>query len=116
MTHQEIIGSNIKAYRERMRLTQEDVAGYLKIQREMVSYYENGTREVPMDSLKKLSDLFGAELHDLMEENASMSTANIAFAFRAEGLSAEDLNVISDFKKIVRNYLKISDLREKNER
>lgn len=116
MTHQEIIGSNIKAYREHMRLTQEDVAGFLKIQREMVSYYENGAREVPMDNLKRLSELFGIELYDLMEEYAAMSTANIAFAFRAEGLNAEDLEVVSDFKKIVRNYLKISELKDKNER
>lgn len=99
-----------------MRLRQEDLAGYLKIQREMISYYENGTREIPIENLKTLANLFGVELYDLMEENAAMSTANIAFAFRAEGLSAEDLSVISDFKKIVKNYLKIAELKEKNER
>ncbi len=110
------IGANIKAYREGMRLRQEDIASYLNVQREVISYYENGTREISMENLKKLSDLFGVDLHDLIEENYAMKTANVSFAFRAEGLSTHDLNVISEFKKIVKNYLKISELREKNER
>lgn len=112
----QIIGKNIRTYRERMGLRQEDVANYLGVQREMVSYYENGTREVPLNNLKRLSELYGIDLYDLMEENATISAVNTVVAFRTENLTGEDLNVISDFKKIVMNYLKLSELKEKNER
>jgi len=111
------IGSNLKAFREAMSLSQEDVAKYLDIQRELISYYENGSRQAPLDILEKLASLFGVELYDLMQEGHTSSTkANLAFAFRTNALSAADLHVISDFKKIVRNYIKLVDLKEKNER
>lgn len=112
----QIIGKNIRTYREKMGLRQEDVANYLGLQREVVSYYENGTREVPMNNLKKLSELYGIEIYYLMEENAALNAVNSVVAFRTEGLTSDDLNVMSDFKKIVMNYLKLSELKEKNER
>src|SRR5690242_3036344 len=113
MANSVIIGANIKAYRERMNLNQEDVANYLGVQREVISYYENGSREISIENLKKLSNLFGVELYNLIEQNATISQANIAFAFRANQLSTDDLKAIADFKKIVNNYIKIKELKGK---
>lgn len=109
------IGKNIKSFREKMGLSQDELAKFLKVQREMVSYYETGVREVPVENLKKLADLFGVEMYDLIEQDELASKANVAFAFRAQGLSDHDLGVISDFKRVVMNYIKLIQIKDKNE-
>ncbi|TAF73190.1 MAG: XRE family transcriptional regulator [Bacteroidetes bacterium] len=106
----QILGNNIKLFRERLGLSQENMAQYLGVKREMVSYYENGVRTPNVDILKKLADLFGVEEIELLEEASDTKTANMAFAFRAEGLNNTDLENIAKFKKIVKNYLKIVKL------
>lgn len=104
------IGPIIKAYREKMQLSQEVVAEFLKIKREVLSYYETDSRETPLEVLEKLSDLFGIGLDEFFEEDENQIKANIAFAFRADEILPEDLNSISAFRKVVKNYFKLVDL------
>lgn len=106
-------GELIKAYRERMGLSQEAVASFLGIKRETLSYYENspdGRPDAPLEVLEKLADLFGVDLSDFFEEDTKQLKANLAFAFRAKDLKDSDLNEIARFRKVVKNYLKIIDL------
>lgn len=105
----------LKRYREYRGFTQETVAQHLKISREMLSYYETGSREPGIDLLEKLADLYGVELLDLVEENPDLATVNLAFAFRSENLQMEDMQQISDFQKIIKNYLKMVLLEEKHD-
>jgi transcriptional regulator with XRE-family HTH domain len=93
-----------------MGLTQDALAKYLDISREMISYYETGVREMPVEALLKLGDLFGCELTDLLEDNPSALNACLAFAFRADQLEDQDLTTIAEFKKIVKNYLTLINL------
>ena len=60
------IAKNIQEFRKRMNLSQEDLAEYLGVKREMISYYENGSRPIAMDKLIKLSDLYVVEISDLI--------------------------------------------------
>ncbi len=106
----QILGNNIKLLRERLGLNQENMAQFLGVKREMISYYENGIRMPNVAILKKMSDLFGVDEIELLEEASDNKTANMAFAFRAEGLTNTDLENIAKFKKIVKNYLKIVKL------
>lgn len=103
-------GQIIRAYRDKMSLSQEDLSSFLCIKREMVSYYENDTREVPREILEKLSNLFGIDLSDFFEEDEAQIKANVAFAFRANEIVAGDLNGIAEFRKIVKNYFKLIQL------
>ncbi|MEN6464468.1 MAG: helix-turn-helix transcriptional regulator [Syntrophaceae bacterium] len=109
-----IIGYNIKSLREKRKLRQEDIASFLGVSREMVSYYESGARNIPLDTVNRLADFFQVELEDLLEENPDLRKANIAFAFRAGELGPEDFQTVSDFHKIVKNYIKIKSLCEKH--
>lgn len=106
------IGKILKQFRERMGLTQAVVADFLGIKREVLSYYENDTREAPIEILEKLAHLYGIELTDFFEENENLMQANIAFAFRAENLSEEDLTQIASFRKIIKNHFKLLELKE----
>ncbi|UKJ06309.1 helix-turn-helix domain-containing protein [Solitalea lacus] len=103
-------GAILKAFRERNNLSQESVASFLEVKREMLSYYENDSRVAPLDVLEKLADLYGAELADFFETDNDQIQTNIAFAFRAEGIQESDLHQIAQFRKIVKNYFKLIEL------
>ncbi|WP_026903896.1 helix-turn-helix domain-containing protein [Pedobacter glucosidilyticus] len=111
MNHASILSKNIVAFRKHMGLTQDALAQFLGIHREMISYFESDSREPSAEILLKLADLFGCELEDLLEDNPEAINACLAFAFRAEELAAEDLATIAEFKKIVKNYLTLSNLK-----
>jgi transcriptional regulator with XRE-family HTH domain len=110
MTPDKIIGNNIKAYREINGFTQESTAKFLGVKREMISYYENGTREIPFQTLSRLSDLYGVDMADFYEEDESVVKENVACAFRTDGIESIDLESISNFKAVVKNYLKMNNL------
>lgn len=104
------IGLIIKGLREKYGYTQERVADFLGIKREMISFYENGEREVPVEVLESLSNLFGVELEAFFVDDVNEAVAQVAFAFRKDDLSASDMEHLAAFGKIVKNYLKIKKL------
>jgi transcriptional regulator with XRE-family HTH domain len=104
------IGSNIKKIRERLGYTQDDLANYLKVQRPVISYIENGDRDCNFDHLEKLAALFNVDLSDLLEENAELQMLNYAFAFKTSQLTPVDLESIADFQLVVKNYMKMKNL------
>ena len=107
-------GAILKAFREGNNLSQEEVASFLGIKRELLSYYENDSREAPVDVLEKLANLYGADLADFFETETNQIKTNIAFAFRANGIEESDLDQIAQFRKAVKNYFKIIELENKN--
>lgn len=110
MTPDIIIGKNIKSYREINGFTQDTVANFLGIKREMISYYENGTREVPFEVLNRLSDLYGVDMADIFEEDEVLTKEKVVCAFRTEGFDSADLETMAQFKAVVKNYLKMNHL------
>ncbi|WP_304065250.1 helix-turn-helix domain-containing protein [Pedobacter glucosidilyticus] len=111
MSQTSVLSKNIVAFRKHMGLTQDALAQFLGVQREMISYFESGSREPSAEILLKLADLFGCDLEDLLEDNPEAINTCLAFAFRAEDLAVEDLATIAEFKKIVKNYLTLSNLK-----
>jgi len=110
MAIEKTIGRNIKVFREAQALTQDQLADFLGIKRPMISYYENGEREVPMPHLDKLANLFGLDIGALMEENTENIKSDLAFAFRADGMDTSDIKEIANFKKVVKNFLKMQQI------
>ena len=104
---QEIVGHNVRQFRERLGFTQAAVADYLGIAREQISYYETGARPVPTDHLQRLADLFGIDAYDLLEAETAQQQVNVALAFRADDFTAQDLSSIASFRRVVNNYLKM---------
>jgi transcriptional regulator with XRE-family HTH domain len=110
MNQDQIIGKNLQALRQKLGFTQEQVAAYLQINREEVSYYENGNRTASTKILIQLANLYGVDEYGFFEEDLDLAKVNLALAFRAESIKAEDLAQIAKFKKIVRNYLGMKNL------
>ena len=105
------IGGNIQGYRLLQGLTQQQLAEYLGVTRELVSFIEGGKRDISISKLNKLADLFGIELGDLLEEDREIQDVNLALAFRSEDTEV-DLENVASFRRIVLNYLKIERLRD----
>ncbi len=100
------IGRNIVLIRKAQGLTQSNLASYLGVSREQISNYERGVRDISVTELNKLSELFGVELSDLLEDDLEIQKLNLAFAFRS-GNNNEDLESVAAFKKVVMNYIKM---------
>jgi transcriptional regulator with XRE-family HTH domain len=110
-----IIGRNVKSYREKLHYTQDAIANFLGVKRELISYYENGKREIDLIKLEKLADLFNIELQNLISEDSAVKELDFAIAFRTEGLDDSDLTKISEFQKIIMNFTKMQALLVKND-
>lgn len=110
MLDNKVIGQNLKAIREGLALNQDYVANFLEIKREMLSYYETGARPTPIPILMKLADLYGYELKDLMNDKPNASRLNAAFAFRADDIQQDDLEVLALFKRVARNYIRLKEI------
>lgn len=114
MESKAIIGRNIKACREKLHYTQEMLANYLGIQREVVSYYENGRRAIELSLLERLADLFGVDLEALLTDEVMLDSIDPAIAFRLQGFTSSDLIKISEFQRIMKSYRKMIKLETEN--
>jgi len=104
------IGGNIRKYRELQELNQIQLANYLGVTRELISLIESGKRDISIENLSRLADLFGIELSDLLEEDNEVREVNLALAYRSNDANV-DLESIASFKRIVLNYKKLESLR-----
>ncbi|WP_422106802.1 helix-turn-helix domain-containing protein [Winogradskyella sp.] len=105
----EIIGRNLKAIRERMGFSQDSLADALGIARSNIANFESGRRMIPLVHIPKLAALLGIKPNDLLVKDESQIELNEVFAFKADNITKDDLKSISDFKKIVSNYLELVD-------
>lgn len=108
-----IIAKNIKLMREVSDFTQENIASFLGINRSAYSNYELGTRELPLEYMEKLADLYGCDAYTLYEENPDVVKNMLTTAFRVDNLSADDMAQVAAFKRMVKNSLMMDNLLSK---
>ncbi|MFH0841461.1 MAG: helix-turn-helix transcriptional regulator [Bacteroidota bacterium] len=106
-----IISKNIRDLRVKYGYTQAFIAEYLNLTSAAVNQYENDARTIPTSVVEKLALLFDVEEYDLFEENPEKRQLISSFAFRAGELSAQDMQSVSKFKKVILNYLNMSSAR-----
>ncbi|CAM4322170.1 helix-turn-helix transcriptional regulator [Paenibacillus alkaliterrae] len=96
------LGAKLRTARESCDLTQSKAAQYLGIARELISYYENGTRQIDLLTLNKLSNLYGFPVEHFLS-NESQDDSTVALAFRSNGLSETDLDVLARANEFLHN-------------
>ena len=99
-----MLSKNIRALRESLGYTQEQIATYLNITAPAVSQYESDARSIPAEAISKIALLFNVEEYELYQDDPHQQQLLSAFAFRANEIAVEELKTISSFKKIVLNY------------
>ena len=105
-----VIGTNIKSFRIKMGLNQQEIADYCDVSRELISLYESGKREVSLLHLEKISEYMNVDMEIFIEEDPREIKPDLALVFRANDLTPLDREGIAFFKKIVKNYLKMKKI------
>ena len=95
------IYEKLKMMREKAGLRQGQIADYLGVTQAFISKVESGERNLTVDQLENLVNLYGYSLAVFadMEQDAHP----IQFAFRAQNVSQDDLRIIADIGKIAIN-------------
>ena len=102
------VNMRLKALRKESRLTQEQLAKYLDVDQTLITKFENGSRAINVTLLDKLCSLFGCTEEYLL--GGSEEHIPLNFAFRSQGISAEDLQSIAAVNKIVMNLRYMNEL------
>jgi len=102
------ISKNIRELRTKFGYTQAFIAEYLNITPAAVNQYENDARSIPESVVEKLAILFNVDEYEMYEENPEKQLIVSSFAFRADELSAADMQQVGKFRKIIANYINMS--------
>lgn len=76
------VGERIRKRRIEMKMTQQDIADYLGVQRAVVNKYEKGTVDLKLSTIRGLHELLGLSYIELLDDDDS-----------------EDLEVITAYNK-----------------
>ena len=80
-----MLGDKIKKYREEKKMTQVEVAKVLGVKPATISKYEAGILEPNIESLKKLAELFGISVDELLKEDEfDVSKINVLEVLREQ--------------------------------
>ncbi len=88
------IGLRIKAAREKMKLSQTELAEKINVTREAISKYENGNRKIPEDTLQKIAEELNTDFVYLI---TGYNHENLNFS--DFGLTNESLSVLRILQK-----------------
>ena len=84
------------------------MARYLDVDQSMITKLENGTRNLNVTLIEKICNLFGCSDAYLLGEEDDYIPLN--FAFRSNGIQAEDLESIAAVNKIVMNIRYMNEI------
>jgi glucose-1-phosphate thymidylyltransferase len=79
-----IIGEKLKNIREKMGMTQSDVAIKLDIGRDAVVRIEKGTRKISVEEFKKITEIYNIDARDILE-NKKVTDSNLKGIILAGG-------------------------------
>lgn len=100
---------NLKSFRNKMGLTQQQVSEYLTIDRGAYANYEAG-RDMPFEFVEKVCTLFGVSMAAFYDDKVKILEEEMICSFRTQELSEQNIREVARFKNIVRNYLKMTSL------
>ena len=94
-TSPKAIGKRIKSARENCKMKQEELAEKLYCKREVISYYENGSRDIKTDALIRLSEILGVTTDYLLGlSRAETKDITVASICDYTGLSEKSVKKI----------------------
>lgn len=63
---QKVVGRNLRTYRKKKGLSQEDFADFVGVHRTYMGGLERGERNLTLQSLEKLSEALGVDVRELL--------------------------------------------------
>ena len=95
------IYEKLKIMREKAGLRQGQIADYLGVTQTFISKVETGERNLTVDQLESVVNLYGYSLAAFADMEQEIHP--IQFAFRAQDVSRDDLRIIAEIGKIAIN-------------
>lgn len=95
------LGKNIKYIREKSKISQKELANFLKVDQSQISKIEQNQRNITTDQLDKISSLFGITSDTFFLDDFNVTP--LAFSFRSNGITNQDLETLSYINKIALN-------------
>ena len=99
-----ILGERLKELRTKFKYTQADISSLLGVDQSLISKYESGERQVSMDVLEKLGDLYCCDL----VHTPPVASPKLQVAFRADSIDAS--KAIQAVNRVVLNSVFMADL------
>lgn len=91
----------LKKVRKLNGYTQQEISDLLGVHRSTYAYYECGKTEPSIDTLKKLANIYGIELSEILQNNFSRSEIMLSSPLYQENKSASvSIDEIAAFKRI----------------
>lgn len=85
------VGEKIQKYRKEAGLSQEELGQKLLVSRQTISLWEMDKTLPTIDNLKRLKEIFGVSIDDMLEESPQAPTENIPFEKCCFELSDEQI-------------------------
>ena len=101
-----ILGERLKELRTKSGYTQADISSLLGVDQSLISKYESGERQVSVDTLEKLGDLYCCDL----VHTPPVVSPDIHVAFRADSVNASNMKAIQAVNRVVLNSVFMADL------
>ena len=103
------IGERLRKLRKYMGLTQEQVAEILSVGRDAILRIEKGDRKIDLQELMNFSKLYNISMDELIMEEHTINSSDVAFARGFNELSEKDKKeIISliEYKNILKSQNK----------
>lgn len=97
-------GEKLKAAREFLGLTQEQVASSLNLTRNIIVNIENNKRSIKSDELYKFSKLYGISMEEIVSDEKEIDLNEQIFARGFDKLSEKDKREIINLIKFKNDY------------
>ncbi len=95
----EVMGRKLRNLREKSKLTEVQLAEFLKVDPEIILKIENGQASLDVSLLEKLADLFCVEISTLIDEDVNLELNIMSF----KNFSTKDLEAIAHLNKVYKN-------------
>ncbi|MEN6444528.1 MAG: XRE family transcriptional regulator [Candidatus Cloacimonas sp.] len=103
------VGEKIKLYRKRLNISGKELAQKLDVTPALITYYEQGKRQVPLKTLMQISEIIKVPLEYFVTDKEYISYS----AYRGKGrITKEEKEEVALFEEIVDNYIRIAKLND----
>lgn len=92
-----IVGKNIRAIREKKKITQKELAEKMGVSRQAICMWETGKRELSLTTLNKLSEILSVPIHHLIGGSAMVKKGERKVKFQLKAPNATSVLLVGDF-------------------
>lgn len=101
MVNLEVVNRKFADLRKNSGITQKKLAEYLGVDQSYISKCEKNERQLSLEILEKVSNLFGCPIDYFTDDESVFEP--MPFALRANGIELEDFEAISIINKLALN-------------